>query len=148
MPLVPLYAAAIGIKNFSYQQGWRQPKRLGWPVISIGNLSVGGAGKTPVVIRLAQLLAEQGCSVDVLSRGYGRSARNTARVDAEGSAEQYGDEPILIARNARVPVYVGAARYEAGALAEREQLKPGIHLPGIHLLDDGFQHRQLARDVD
>jgi tetraacyldisaccharide 4'-kinase len=143
MPLVPLYAAAIGIKNFSYEHGWRQPKRLGWPVVSVGNLSVGGAGKTPVVIRLAQLLAEQGCSVDVLSRGYGRSARNTARVDAEGSAEQYGDEPILIARNARVPVYVGAARHEAGALAEREQLKPGVHL-----LDDGFQHRQLARDVD
>ncbi len=143
MPLVPLYAAAIGIKNFSYEHGWRQPKRLGWPVVSVGNLSVGGAGKTPVVIRLAQLLAGQGCSVDVLSRGYGRSARNTARVDAEGSAEQYGDEPILIARNARVPVYVGAARYEPGALAEREQLKPGVHF-----LDDGFQHRQLARDVD
>ena len=148
MPLVPLYAAAIGIKNFSYEHGWRQPKRLGWQVVSVGNLSVGGAGKTPVVVRLAQLLAEQGYSVDVLSRGYGRSARDAARVDAEGSAEQYGDEPILIAHNARVPVYVGAARHEAGALAEREQLNPGGHLPGIHLLDDGFQHRQLARDVD
>jgi len=142
-PLVPLYAAAIGVKNFSYEHGWYKPKHLAWSVVSVGNLSVGGAGKTPVVIRLAQLLTEQGRSVDVLSRGYGRSLQNTARVDPEGSAEQYGDEPILIARNARVPVYVGATRYEAGVLAEREQLKPGIHL-----LDDGFQHRQLARDVD
>jgi len=142
-PLVPLYAAALGTKNFAYERGWFKPMQLELPVISVGNLSVGGAGKTPVVIRLAQLLTGQGRGVDVLSRGYGRSVQNTARVDAEGSAEEYGDEPILIARNARVPVYVGASRYEAGALAERDQLKPGIHL-----LDDGFQHRQLARDVD
>jgi len=142
-PLVPLYAACLGAKNFAYKHGWIKPKRLAWPVISVGNLSVGGAGKTPVVIRLVQLLTEQGQRVDVLSRGYGRSTQNTARVDKEGSAERYGDEPILIARNGRVPVYVGASRYEAGALAEREQLKPGIHI-----LDDGFQHRQLARDMD
>jgi len=142
-PLVPLYAAAVGVKNFAYKHRWLKLKRLESPVISVGNLSMGGAGKTPVLIRLAQLLTGQGQRVDVLSRGYGRGARNTVRVDAEGSAEQYGDEPILIARNARVPVYVGASRYEAGALAEREQLKPGIHL-----LDDGFQHRQLARDID
>ncbi len=141
--LVPLYAAAVGVKNHAYDHGWLKPKHLESPVISVGNLSVGGAGKTPVVIRLAQLLTEQGRSVDVLSRGYGRSAENTARADAEGSAEQYGDEPILIVRNAGVPVYVGPDRYEAGLLAEREQLKPHLHL-----LDDGFQHRQLARDLD
>ena len=142
-PLVPLYAAALGTKNFAYEHGWFKPKQLESPVISVGNLSVGGAGKTPVVIRLAQLLTEQGQRVDVLSRGYGRSTQNTARVDAEGSAGQYGDEPILIARNAAVPVWVGADRFEAGALAERSQ-----RAPGIHLLDDGFQHRQLARAVD
>lgn len=142
-PLVPLYAAAVSVKNAAYEHGWLKPKHLESSVVSVGNLSVGGAGKTPVVIRLAQLLNGEGRSVDVLSRGYGRSAQNTARVDPEGSAEQHGDEPILIARNARVPVYVGASRYKAGLLAEREQNKPHIHL-----LDDGFQHRPLARDAD
>jgi tetraacyldisaccharide 4'-kinase len=142
-PLGPLYAAGSGIKNFAYDHGWIQPKRLARPVISVGNLSVGGAGKTPVVIRLAQLLAEQGQPVDVLSRGYGRSGSDTVCVDPEGSASRYGDEPILIARTANVPVYVGADRYASGLLAEREH--PG---PGIHLLDDGFQHRRLARDLD
>lgn len=142
-PLVPLYAVALAAKNAAYDHGWIKPKHLGWPVISVGNLSLGGAGKTPVVIRLAQLLTEQGHHVDVLSRGYGRSSQNTERVDPEGFAERFGDEPILIARSANVPIYVGANRYAAGVLAEREQ-----SVPGIHLLDDGFQHRRLARDVD
>jgi tetraacyldisaccharide 4'-kinase len=142
-PLVPLYAAAVGARKFAHDHGWLQPKRLRWPVVSVGNLSVGGSGKTPLVIRLAQLLTSQGRSVDVLSRGYGRKSSKEARVDPEGSAEQYGDEPILIARNARVPVYVGASRYTAGLRAESEASSAGVHL-----LDDGFQHRQLARDVD
>lgn len=142
-PLVPLYAAASGGKNFAYSQGWIKPNHLTWPVLSVGNLSVGGAGKTPVVIRLAQLLAGRGLHVDVFSRGYGRGPKAIERVDPEGSALRYGDEPILIARAASVPVYVGSDRYEAGLLAEREH--PG---PGIHLLDDGFQHRRLARDAD
>ena len=143
MPLVPIYATALRAKNVAYDRSWIRSKRLAWPVVSVGNLSVGGAGKTPVVIRLAQLLTAQGHSVDVLSRGYGRNSQDIERVDADGSAARFGDEPILIASNTNVPVYVGADRYIAGGLAEREQ--PG---PGIHLLDDGFQHRRLARDLD
>jgi tetraacyldisaccharide 4'-kinase len=112
-------------------------------VISIGNLSVGGAGKTPLVICLARLLAREGFRVDVLSRGYGRSERTVERVDGAGSVQQYGDEPLLIARSTGVPVYVGASRYEAGLLAESEQ-----RVQGVHLLDDGFQHRQLGRNLD
>jgi tetraacyldisaccharide 4'-kinase len=142
--LVPLYAAAVGAKNAAYDRGWAKPERLAWPVVSVGNLSVGGAGKTPLVIRLAQLLAAEGARVDVLSRGYGR--RDTARVervDPQGDAARFGDEPLLIARAAQAPVYVGASRYEAGLLAEREAT-----IRGIHLLDDGFQHRKLARDID
>jgi tetraacyldisaccharide 4'-kinase len=142
-PLTPLYRAAVTAKNAGYDRGWITPKRLRWPVVSVGNLSVGGAGKTPLVIRLAQLLAERGLAVDVLSRGYGRSSREVERVDAEGDASRFGDEPLLIARAAGVPVYVGASRYAAGLLAERE-----TGGKGVHLLDDGFQHRQLARDAD
>ncbi|MBT9333195.1 tetraacyldisaccharide 4'-kinase [Paracidobacterium acidisoli] len=142
-PLVPLYAAAAAAKSAAYDRGWLRAKRLRWPVVSVGNLSVGGSGKTPLVIRLAQLLCHRGVDVDVLSRGYGRSSAAVERVDENGSAERFGDEPLLIARAAHVPVYVAAKRFEAGLLAER-----GAAEPGLHLLDDGFQHRQLRRDLD
>ena len=126
-------------------RGWR----LRRPVISIGNLSVGGSGKTPLTIRLAELLTSEGITVDVLSRGYGRTSRLTEQVDAAGDAQRFGDEPLLIARRVRVPVFVGASRYQAGLLAEDSYgQNPTVHLPAVHLLDDGFQHRQLARDVD
>lgn len=141
--LAPLYAAAVGIKNTAYERGWVKPRRLTWPVVSVGNLSMGGAGKTPLVIRLAQLLAAQNMAVDVLSRGYGRNSSATERVDPEGEASRFGDEPLLIARTAGIPVYVGASRYEAGLLAEHRSSGTGLHL-----LDDGFQHRKLARDMD
>jgi tetraacyldisaccharide 4'-kinase len=112
-------------------------------VVSIGNLSVGGSGKTPLTIRLAQLLRQQGMAVDVLSRGYGRRSGTVERVNPQGTAEQFGDEPLEIALSTGVPVYVGRSRYAAGALAEASASGPGLHL-----LDDGFQHRRLARDVD
>jgi tetraacyldisaccharide 4'-kinase len=114
--------------------------------------------------------------VDVLSRGYGRQSNLAARVNPDGTAEEFGDEPLLIAREAGAPVYVAPQRYNAGLLAEAEELPDGDELgapslrvlcarvgnlksqqpfvqeenrpPIVHLLDDGFQHRQLARDVD
>jgi tetraacyldisaccharide 4'-kinase len=142
-PLVPLYAAAVRAKNLAYELGWSLPKRLRWPVVSIGNLSVGGSGKTPLTIRLAQLLRERGLAVDVLSRGYGRESTAVERVTVGGSAAEFGDEPLLIAESSGVPVFVGSSRYRAGMLAEA-----GVAGPVVHLLDDGFQHRELARDVD
>jgi tetraacyldisaccharide 4'-kinase len=141
--LTPLYAAAVAAKNRAYDRGWTTPKRLHWPVVSIGNLSVGGSGKTPLTIRLAELLRERGTAVDVLSRGYGRRSSGAERVDPRGTAEQFGDEPLEIARATGVPVFVGPSRHAAGVLAEG--MAAGT---GLHLLDDGFQHRQLARDVD
>ncbi len=141
-PLVPLYAAASAAKNFAYHKRWIEPKRLRGPVVSIGNLSMGGSGKTPLTIRLAQLLRKSGVAVDVLSRGYGRHSRTVERVIPGGAAEEFGDEPLLIAQASGVPVFVGASRYRAGRLAESQEN------PALHLLDDGFQHRQLARDVD
>jgi tetraacyldisaccharide 4'-kinase len=140
-PLELLYGGLVRARNARFDR--TPPQRLGWPVISIGNLSVGGAGKTPLAICLAKLLQREGLHPDVLSRGYGRSSHTVERVDSAGSAERFGDEPLLIAQATGVPVYVGSNRYEAGQLAERE-LQP----PGIHLLDDGFQHRQLARSLD
>lgn len=142
-PFVPLYGAAVRAKNLAWDRGRLRAKRLPAPVVSIGNLSVGGSGKTPLTIRLAQLLTERGVAVDVLSRGYGRRSKAAERVIAGGSAEQFGDEPLLIAQAAGVPVFVGASRYEAGLVAEQDAVRPALHL-----LDDGFQHRQLGRDVD
>ena len=142
-PLVPLYGAAVGARNLAYERGWLRASPLKGRVVSIGNLSVGGSGKTPLVIRLAQLLTERGVAVDVLSRGYGRRSDEVRCVTPEGSAEEFGDEPLLIAQNAGVPVYVGASRFGAGHLAESMSAAPALHL-----LDDGFQHRQLARNLD
>jgi tetraacyldisaccharide 4'-kinase len=140
-PLSLVYASVMRARNARFDR--TPPLRLRWPVVSIGNLSVGGAGKTPLVICLARLLQQEGLAPDVLSRGYGRSRPTVERVDPTGSADEFGDEPLLIARSTTVPVYVGASRYEAGLLAESE-----MGGPGVHLLDDGFQHRQLARDLD
>jgi tetraacyldisaccharide 4'-kinase len=142
-PLGLVYASFVRARNARFDRV--AAPRLRWPVISVGNLSIGGAGKTPLVICLARLLEREGWDADVLSRGYGRSSQATERVDGAGDAARFGDEPLLIARAAGVPVYVGANRYEAGLLAEAETGGVGRH---VHLLDDGFQHRQLARDLD
>ena len=146
-PLVPAYAAALSIKDALRRAGVLRMRRLQWPVISVGSLSAGGAGKTPVVIALAKLLAEGGWAVDVLSRGYGRKARDTeqVRVGSEDAASLFGDEPVLIAEQTNVSVWVGADRFEAG---ERAEAAAGDTPRRVHLLDDGFQHRQLARTID
>ena len=142
-PLTPIYSAAVAAKNAAYDRGLIRQKTLREPVISIGNLSTGGGGKTPFAIALAMLITEAGMAADVLSRGYGRGNATVEQVDASGgsSAAQFGDEPLLIARAAGVPVFVGPQRYQAGLLAEEGTRR-------VHLLDDGFQHRQLARDLD
>jgi tetraacyldisaccharide 4'-kinase len=181
-PLVPLYRIALLLRELGLRFRLEPLRRLRFPVLSIGNLSTGGAGKTPLAIAIAQALTRRGLRVDVLSRGYGRKSRIPARVDPNGSAAEFGDEPLVIARETGVPVYVAAERYLAGLLAEsahpahaplaepcysaevlkghgfsravnepKEQgaLAPEGSLSGnLHLLDDGFQHRQLHRDFD
>ena len=144
LPLVPLYRLRLALRERKFRPGSTVVRRLRWPVISIGNLSTGGSGKTPLTIALAKALTARGLHIDVLSRGYGRR-RSTATpllVERDGTAGDFGDEPLEIARAAGVPVYVAAERYQAGLLAERTASS------GFHLLDDGFQHRQLARDIN
>lgn len=141
-PLSAIFGAAVALRNALYDRHVFQVKKLARPVVSIGNISVGGSGKTPFVIALGQLLAERGIAFDVLSRGYGRSSTEIAIVDPNGSPAQFGDEPLLIARKLKALVIVGADRYEAGLLAEQK------FSAKLHLLDDGFQHRRLHRDFD
>jgi tetraacyldisaccharide 4'-kinase len=147
LPLVPLYAAGLALRELRLSRGWEPVRRLRNPVISIGNLSTGGSGKTPLTIALARLLSARGFHVDVLSRGYGRQTTEPMRVNPNGTPEQYGDEPLLIARETKVPVYIAAERYQAGTLAEADA-NQDQRRPPLHVLDDGFQHRQLFRDVD
>jgi tetraacyldisaccharide 4'-kinase len=146
LPLVPAYRLVLALRELRLRAGLEPVRRLGWPVVSIGSLSAGGAGKTPLTIALAKALTRRGLRVDVLSRGYGRGGQNPARVNPDGSAEEFGDEPLLIARETGVPVYVAAQRFDAGLLAEADR-SANLRL-GLHLLDDGFQHRQLHRDVN
>lgn len=148
-PLVPLYAAGLAVKDGLRAAGVLRTRRLEWPVVSVGSLSAGGAGKTPVVIALAELLRERGWCVDVLSRGFGRSGSGLERVSSQGdtAAARFGDEPVLIARRTLVPVWVGADRFAAGRASEESVAATDV-ARGVHLLDDGFQHRGLARALD
>jgi tetraacyldisaccharide 4'-kinase len=223
-PLNPLYRLALAVRELRLALAPEPVRRLRSPVISVGNLSTGGAGKTPLTIALAKALKERGVRVDVLSRGYGRQSQLAARVDPDGAAKEFGDEPLVIAWEADVPVFVAPERYDAGVLAEADEaaaqpasnpeletpewstpgweeeaslsqpgsalvrvkpslavevfstgdepaeapqkssasaeqpqanesssaMEPAVAEPprSVHLLDDGFQHRQLARDVD
>ncbi|MFZ0297801.1 MAG: tetraacyldisaccharide 4'-kinase [Candidatus Sulfotelmatobacter sp.] len=141
-PLSTIYRGIVGARNALYDRRWLRSRSLEGPVISVGNLSVGGSGKTPFVILLGELLKARGVNFDVLSRGYGRTTRGVLLADPGGLPRDFGDEPLLIARRLQAPVVVGEDRYEAGRLAEAQ------FGPQIHLLDDGFQHRGLARDFD
>jgi tetraacyldisaccharide 4'-kinase len=141
-PLSALYGAVVGARNALYDRGLLHARRLQGSVISVGNISTGGSGKTPFVILLGELLKARGIRFDVLSRGYGRKTRGVLVVDPGGLPRDFGDEPLLIARRLQAPVVVGEDRYEAGRFAES---RFGAR---VHLLDDGFQHRALARDFD
>lgn len=146
--LSAVYAAAATWRRHWYAAPARA-RRLHRPVVSIGNLRVGGSGKTPVVACIARLLVEHGERPVILSRGYARekvSGGVTIVSDRErvmADIAHAGDEPLLLARSLPgVPVLVCADRYRAGAEAE------ALFEPTVHLLDDGFQHVRLARDID
>jgi tetraacyldisaccharide 4'-kinase len=141
-PLSAVYGAVVGVRNALYDRRWLRSRSLEGTVISVGNISTGGSGKTPFVILLGELLKARGIRFDVLSRGYGRATRGVLLVDPGGLPRDFGDEPLLIARRLQTPVVVGEDRYEAGRFAES---RFGAQ---IHLLDDGFQHRGLARDFE
>lgn len=147
-PLAWLYSLALQLRAELYKNGILSTNRLPRPVISIGNMTVGGTGKTPVTAYIALFLLAQGYRVAVLSRGYGGSLEGQTCVVSDGatimlSAIECGDEPYLLAST--VPglmVVIGTDRYAAGQLA-MQQLSPDIFL-----LDDGFQHLRLHRELN
>lgn len=137
-----LFGVVVRLRNAAFDRGWIATRHLRGPVVSIGNLSVGGAGKTPFLIALGEQIKARNIPFDVLSRGYGRQTKGVREVDPKGASADFGDEPLLIARRLQVPVVVSEERFAAGGHAEK------TFGPRLHLLDDGFQHRSLARDLD
>jgi tetraacyldisaccharide 4'-kinase len=141
------YGAGVTFRNKGYDTGRFRRKALPCPVISIGNITAGGTGKTPMAVYLADLLIQMGKHPVVISRGYKGTLEKTAAVVGDGTrlfldAWQAGDEPYMMAALKRFPVVVGKDRYQAGCLALDR-------LPvDVVLLDDGFQHRRLKRDLD
>ncbi len=148
MPLSWFYRAVIWIRNYCWTSGIFKQKRLSCTVISVGNIVVGGTGKTPAVAAIAKLLQNEGFQVAVLLRGYRRHSSEEITVVSNGedllcSREESGDEADMLARQLpNIPIIVGKQRYLTGKAAI-DRFKSNVLI-----LDDGFQHRQLARDVD
>ena len=148
IPLSWLYGAIVSIRNRLYAVGVFKARKLPCRVISVGNIAVGGTGKTPAVIAVAKRLEKQNLHVAILLRGYKRESREKVTIVSDGkkvcaSLKESGDEAYMMAKHlSGIPIIVGRQRYQAGRVAlERFDVD-------VLLLDDGFQHRQLARDVD
>lgn len=143
LPLSWLYAAGHAVHAGLYRTGVLKSWRVGLPVVVVGNLYAGGTGKTPLVIELVRELRARGWRPGVISRGYGRSTADVRPVEPGASASEVGDEPLLIAQAAAVPVVVGADRVAAARVLH--SLNPRCDLV---VCDDGLQHPRLARDVE
>ncbi len=145
-PLLPFsvaYRFLFAVRRMAYRSGLRRITQLPVPVVVVGNLTVGGTGKTPLVIWLAQKLGERGLRVGIVSRGYGGRARTWPRaVDGASDPRMVGDEPVLMARLTGCPVSVGPDRVRAAqALLERAEID-------VLLSDDGLQHYALGRNME
>lgn len=140
-PLAMLFGVVSRLRRRAYQLGLLKQQRVSVPVIIVGNISVGGVGKTPVVIDLVQRLKAEGWRPGVVSRGYGGRVREATPVSAQSDPEQVGDEPVLIAQRTACPVVVGARRAQAARLLATQ----GVN---VIVADDGLQHYALARDFE
>ncbi|MBI5491481.1 MAG: tetraacyldisaccharide 4'-kinase [Deltaproteobacteria bacterium] len=145
--LSSVYSSGLRLRSLLYRSGFRRTKRLPCRVISVGNLTVGGTGKTPVTIHIAEFLKKNNARPVILSRGYKGSSKGVTVVsDGKGilaEPKEAGDEPYLMAERLKsVPVITGADRYRAGLYAIDK------FSPDVIILDDGFQHIRLERDVN
>jgi tetraacyldisaccharide 4'-kinase len=142
-PLSLLYGAVVALRRGLFRIGWKRSERLPVPVVVVGNLIAGGAGKTPTTLALLSLLREQGWNPGIVSRGHGREGSGGREVTRDSNATDTGDEPLLLHLRSGAPMFVDADRVAAArALLQRH--------PDTDLLlsDDGLQHLRLARDVE
>jgi len=142
------YGLAVRFRSFLYDKGILKVNRLACRVVSIGNLTVGGTGKTPMTMFVAQLLRDSGYQPVVISRGYKGEAEKTGGIVSDGKTvllkpDMAGDEPFMMAQKLKgIPVLVGGNRYQIGMRAVEK------FSPDVIILDDAYQHRQLYRDMD
>jgi tetraacyldisaccharide 4'-kinase len=142
-PVSLLFRAAVAVRRAAYHMGLLETVRLPAPVVIVGNVAIGGTGKTPLVLWLAAFLRERGRRPGIVSRGYGGSATGPAPVPPDGDPSRYGDEPVLLAQRAGCPVWTGADRAAAG-----QALLAAHPDCDVIVSDDGLQHYRLARDVE
>lgn len=140
-PLSGLYGAVMAFRSLLYRLGLRHRVKVGVPVVVIGNLTVGGTGKTPLVAWLASRLSAVGLRVAIVSRGYGGRARGVTRVTMHSRPSEVGDEPLLLARNAHATVFIGRDRVAAAKAAVADGAD-------IVVSDDGLQHLALVRNCE
>jgi tetraacyldisaccharide 4'-kinase len=142
-PVSLLYRAAVAARRAAYRAGLLATVRLPVPVVVVGNIQVGGSGKTPLVLWLAAFLRERGRRPGIVSRGYGGTVAGPAPVPANGDPRRYGDEPVLLAQRSGCPVWIGADRAAAGLalLAAHPECD-------VIVSDDGLQHYRLERDAE
>jgi len=142
-----IYKVGVRLRYAMYESGFLKTRRLDCPVISIGNLAVGGSGKTPMAAWLAKMLVQKGLRPVVISRGYRGTLEDETAVVSDGrevflDAKICGDEPYMMAMEKSFPVVVGQDRYKAGLMAL------DALAPDVVILDDGFQHLKLGRDLN
>ena len=142
-PLSLLMGLAVALRRMLYQARVLRAQHPGVPVVVVGNVVAGGAGKTPVVMAVVRHLQAQGWHPGVVSRGYGRSTQDCRAVHADSPAHEVGDEPALIARQCAVPVAVAARRIDAAHLILAQHPETDVIV-----CDDGLQHLALARDIE
>jgi len=141
------FGAVVTLNRLLFRAGIRRSRSVGPPVVSVGNIAVGGGGKTPMVVWIADILKDRGVKAAVLSRGYSRKGSGILVLEGrtgenDPDPEQYGDEPCLIFKRTGLPVYISTNRYDAAAAAQSEDDVD------IFIMDDGFQHYPLKRDLD
>ena len=147
-PISLAYGAGQNLRAFAYRHRVMPSHQLPCKVICVGNITVGGTGKTPMTMYVAQKVKQLGYRVAIVSRGYRGSAESRGGIVSDGKSigmgpERAGDEPYLIARSLRdIPVIIGKNRYASGMLALKQ------FQPDVIVLDDGFQHLRLQRDID
>lgn len=140
-PLSTLYGAIMAVRSLLYGIGLRHRVKVGVPVVVVGNLTVGGTGKTPLVAWLSNKLTAVGLRVAIVSRGYGGRARGVTRVTVHSRASEVGDEPLMLARRAQATVFVGRDRVAAA----KQAVADGAD---IIICDDGLQHLALVRHCE
>lgn len=142
-PLSCLYRIAVAIRRALYRLGLLRAERVAVPVIVVGNVIAGGAGKTPVTQAIVRHLVARGWQPGVVSRGYGRSTNDCREVCADSRATEVGDEPLLIAKRTGVPVFVARHRAQAARALLAQHPRTDVIV-----CDDGLQHLALARDIE